>query len=57
MTAPTQHHEHHEHGSDTKAAFLGLVLGAVAIFVILSTIVYLTSQRYAHEQPAAESSR
>ena len=51
----TSHHDEHAHGSDMKAAFLGLVLGAVALLVILSTIVYLTSQRYAHEQPAAQA--
>ena len=51
----TSHHEEHPHphGSDTKAAFLGLVLGALALLLILSTIVYLTSQRYANEKPAA----
>ena len=56
MTTPAQH-EHHEHGSDMKAAFLGLVLGAIALLIILSSIVYMTSQRYAHERPAAETSK
>lgn len=40
-----------------KAAFTGLIIGAVALLLILSTISYLTSQRYAHEHAAAESSK
>ena len=52
-----EHHEHHEHGSDMKAAFTGLIVGALALVLILGGIVYLTAQRYAHEHPAAESSK
>ena len=42
-------------GRDTRAAFLGLILGAIAILIILGTIVKLTNMRYAHESPAAET--
>ena len=54
MTAHDQHtHGTPAHGSDMKAAFLGLVLGAIALFGIIYTIVHLTNARYAHEKPAA----
>jgi hypothetical protein len=42
-------------GRDTRAAFLGLILGAIAILIILGTIVKLTNRKYAHESPAAET--
>jgi hypothetical protein len=51
------HHESHTYGSDTKAAFLGLVLGAIVIFGILRTIVALTNAKYASEKPAAEATK
>lgn len=61
MTAhdPHTHGDHitHTHGSDMKAAFLGLVLGAIVLFGILFTIVRLTNAKYAHEKPAAGSTR
>lgn len=54
MTAHDQHpHATHAHGSDMKAAFLGLVLGAIVLFGIIYTIVHLTNAKYAHEKPAA----
>lgn len=55
MTAHDDHN--HTHGSDTKAAFLGLVIGAIVIFAILRTIVGLTNAHYAHEQPAATATK
>jgi hypothetical protein len=42
-----------QHGSDMKAAFMGLIIGAIAIFCIVTTIVHLTNAKYAHEAPAA----
>lgn len=54
MTAHDQH-THVTHGSDMKAAFLGLVLGAIVLFGIIYTIVQLTNAKYAHEKPAAAS--
>ena len=53
-------HEHHDspsYGSDAKAAFLGLIIGAIVLFGILRTIVALTNAKYAHEKPAAEATK
>jgi len=50
-------HEQHTHGSDTKAAFLGLIIGAIVLFGIVRTIVALTNAKYAHEKPAAEATK
>jgi len=50
-------HDQHPRGTDMKAAFLGLIIGAIVIFAILRTIVALTNARYAHEQPVAESTK
>ena len=50
-------HDTHSHGTDAKAAFLGLILGAIVIFGILRTIVALTNAKYAHEKPAAEATK
>ena len=50
-------HDSHSHGSDTKAAFFGLIIGAIVLFGILRTIVALTNAKYAHEKPAAEATR
>ena len=52
-----EHHDTHAHGSDTKAAFLGLILGAIVIFGILRTIVALTNAKYANEKPTAEATK
>jgi hypothetical protein len=50
-------HESHTFGSDTKAAFLGLVIGAVVLFGIMRTIVGLTNAKYANEKPGAEATK
>ena len=50
-------HDSHSHGSDMKAAFLGLIIGAIVLFGILRTIVALTHAHYEHEKPAAEATR
>ncbi len=48
------HNDHsHTHGPDTKAAFFGLIIGAIVLFGIVRTIVSLTNAKYAHEKPAA----
>lgn len=46
------HDTHESHGSDMKAGFLGLVIGAVCIFVILFSIVKITHAHYVHEAAA-----
>jgi hypothetical protein len=50
-------HDHPAHGSDMKAAFLGLIIGVIVLFGIVRTIVALTNAKYAREQPAAESTK
>lgn len=37
----------HDHRADARAAFMGLILGAIVLFGIVRTIVYLTNQKYA----------
>jgi len=45
--------------TDKSAGFTGLILGAIAIFVILFSIVRLTNAHYASEarEPAAEATK
>jgi hypothetical protein len=50
-------HEDHTFGSDTRAAFLGLILGAIVLFGIIRTIIALTNAKYAAERPAAEATK
>ena len=45
------------HGSDTGAAFLGLIIGAIVIFAFVITVVKLTNAHYANEKPAAEATQ
>jgi hypothetical protein len=44
-------------GSDMKAAFTGLILGAIVIFAILFGIVRITNASYGSEKPAAEATK
>jgi hypothetical protein len=56
-------HDHDTHapahapGSDRKAAFLGLIIGAIVLFAIVRTIIALTNAKYSHERPAAEATK
>ena len=44
----------HEYKSDMRAAFMGLVIGALVLLGIIVTIVKLTNAKYAnHSEPAA----
>jgi len=45
------------HGTDAKAAFMGLFIGAIVLFGIVRTIVALTNAKYTHEKPAAEATK
>lgn len=46
------------HPEDRSAAFTGLIVGAVALFVLCFAIVKLTNAQFAsHEKPAAEASK
>jgi len=52
------HHDSHSHaGSDMKAAFLGLIIGAIVLFAILRGVVALTNAHYSHEAPAAAATK
>ncbi|HKW46482.1 MAG TPA: hypothetical protein VJN70_03525 [Gemmatimonadaceae bacterium] len=51
------HTTHAAHSSDMVAAFAGLIIGAVALLLILGTIVRLTNRHYESEKPAAAESR
>jgi len=52
------HDQHdHSHTTDTRAAFMGLIIGAIVLFAVLRTIVYLTNAKYSHERPAAEATK
>jgi hypothetical protein len=55
--AHDQHTESHTFGSDTKAAFLGLIIGAIVLFGIVRTIIALTNAKYGNEKPAAEATK
>ena len=48
-------HTHQE--TDTKAAFMGLIIGAIVLFVIVRGIVYLTNAKYSGEKTAVESTK
>jgi uncharacterized membrane protein YdjX (TVP38/TMEM64 family) len=52
-------HDNHSHtfGTDTRAAFLGLFIGAIVLFGIVRVIVSLTNAKYAHEKPGVEATR
>jgi hypothetical protein len=55
--AHEQQSEAPTYGPDTKAAFLGLIIGAIVLFGIVRTIVALTNAKYSREAPAAESTK
>ena len=50
-------HEAPTLGSDSRAAFLGVIIGAIVLFAILRTIVAVTNAHYNHEKPAAEATK
>ena len=47
----------HSHGSDKRAAFTGLVVTAVLLFLMSFTIVKLTSHHYTSKGEAAETTK
>jgi hypothetical protein len=49
-------HAHDDHKADARAAFMGLIIGAIALLGICFTIVKLTSKKFeGHSAPAATS--
>jgi hypothetical protein len=51
------HHESHTFGGDAKAAFMGLIIGAIVLFGIVRSIVAVTNAKYTHEKPAATATK
>ncbi len=45
-------HDPHDHGSDKRAAFTGLILGAIALLLIIGTVSKLTTAHYKSEAAA-----
>jgi hypothetical protein len=43
----------HDHKADARAAFMGLIFGAIALLGIMYTIVHLTNAKYAGRNEAA----
>jgi hypothetical protein len=41
---------HAPHPGDKSAGFTGLILGAIALFVIMFAIVRMTNSMYSHEK-------
>lgn len=49
-------HAHPDHKADARAAFMGLIFGAIALLGICYTIVQLTNKKFeGHSAPAATS--
>ena len=44
-----------DHKADARAAFMGLIIGAIVIFGIMTTIVKLTNQKYAGHSEATKA--
>ncbi|HEY9228324.1 MAG TPA: hypothetical protein VIP11_16830 [Gemmatimonadaceae bacterium] len=51
------HTQHTHQETDAKAAFTGLIVGAIVLFVIVRGIVYLTNAHYAGEKSHVESTK
>jgi hypothetical protein len=43
----------HDHKADARAAFMGLIIGAIVLFGILYTIVRVTNAKYASHSESA----
>ena len=43
----------HDHKSDARAAFMGLIIGALVLLGMVYTIVKLTNAKYANHSEAA----
>ena len=48
-------HTHPE--TDAKAAFTGLIVGVIVLFIIVRGIVYLTNAHYAGEKSHVEATK
>jgi hypothetical protein len=45
------------HASDRKAAYTGLILGAITLAIVLFSIVQLTNKHFESEKPAAAAAK
>jgi hypothetical protein len=52
---PHMTHTSNDHKADARAAFVGLILGAIVLFGIVRGIVYLTNQSYAGHAEATKT--
>ncbi|HJQ21698.1 MAG TPA: hypothetical protein VJ867_15220 [Gemmatimonadaceae bacterium] len=46
---------HHDHKADARAAFMGLIFGAIALLGVIYTIVRLTNAKYANHAEATST--
>jgi hypothetical protein len=44
-----------DHKADMRAAFMGLIIGAIVIFGFMKTVVYLTNQKFAGHAEATKA--
>ena len=44
---------HHDHKADARAAFMGLIGGAIFVLIVCYTIVQLTNRKFAGHAPVA----
>jgi hypothetical protein len=49
--------QHTQEETDAKAAFTGLIVGAIVLFLIVRGIVFLTNQHYAGEASHVEATK
>ena len=47
------HASHHDHKADARAAFMGLIFGAIALLVMVIVVVMLTNRKFAGHAAAA----
>ena len=45
-------HAHHDHKADARAAFTGLIGGAIALLAMVVTIVHFTNKKFAAHEAA-----
>ena len=53
MAHDTQTHQE----TDAKAAFMGLIIGAIVLFLIVRGIVWWTNNKFTHEKTAVEATK
>ena len=53
MTHDHAHHAPHDHKADARAAFTGLIVGAVFLLAVVFAIVKLTNAKFDRAHPPA----